>query len=190
MIDLSSRSSPELWETDMSQVNVQRAVQRTEHARALLSGGLGVFASLLAIGWALFAYNLPSAVDLTTKMSQNLMLLQFGVAFVTLLGSGLMLARYTAAGGPLNIIGSLSTFITGIYYSSGLEAAARAKDLTTLHLRFSQYFTGTVNIPTDRIVSTLLIVPVFPIAVLLLISGLGAMATYRAGKKPMLLPQK
>ena len=190
MIDLSSRSSPELWETDMSQVNVQRAVQRTEHARALLSGGLGVFASLLAIGWALFAYNLPSAVDLTTKMSQNLMLLQFGVAFVTLLGSGLMLARYTLAGGLLNIVGSLSTFITGVYYSSGLEAAARAKDLTTLHLRFSQYFTGTVNIPTDRIVSTLLIVPVFPIAVLLLISGLGAMATYRAGKKPMLLPQK
>ncbi len=118
------------------------------------------------------------------------MLLQFGVAFVTLLGSGLMLARYTLAGGLLNIVGSLSTFITGVYYSSGLEAAARAKDLTTLHLRFSQYFTGTVNIPTDRIVSTLLIVPVFPIAVLLLISGLGAMATYRAGKKPMLLPQK
>ncbi len=83
----------------MSSVSVQKIVPRATHARALLSGGLGVFASLLAIGWALFGYNLPSAVDVTSSQSQSLMLLQVGLAFITLVGSGLMLATYTGPGG-------------------------------------------------------------------------------------------
>lgn len=172
----------------MSQVNVQRTVQKSEHARAVLSGGVGVFASLLAIGWALFGYNLPSVVNVTTKSSQNWMLLQVGIAFVTLLGSGLMLARFTAAGGAINILGSLGTFITGVYFSTGLETAARARGLTAVTLQFSRFYAGSIGISTDRIVSTLLVIPVFPIAVLLLISGLGALATYRASKRPLRLP--
>jgi len=167
----------------MSSVSVQKIVPRATHARALLSGGLGVFASLLAIGWALFGYNLPSAVDVTSSQSQSLMLLQVGLAFITLLGSGLMLATYTAPGGTVNILGSLGTFIIGVYYSSGLADAARADHLRSLPLRFSSFYTGTVSIPTDRIVSTLLVVPVFPIAALLLISGVGGLATYRSSRK-------
>jgi hypothetical protein len=68
---------------------------RTAHPRSLLAGGLGVFSSLLAIGWALFGYNLPASVSLASSQPDNLMLAQFGVAFVVLIGSGLMLARYT-----------------------------------------------------------------------------------------------
>ena len=167
----------------MSSGSVQKIVQRAAHARALLSGGLDVFASLLAIEWALFGYNLPSAVDVTSSQSQSLMLLQVGLAFITLLGSGLMLATYTAPGGTVNILGSLGTFIVGVYYSSGLADAARADHLTSLPLHFSSFYTGTVSIPTDRIVSTLLVVPVFPIAALLLISGVGGLATYRLSRK-------
>jgi hypothetical protein len=148
-----------------------------------LSGGLGVFTSFLAIGWALFAYNLPSAVRVTSSLSQNLMLLQVGVAFITLLGSGLMLAAYTAPGGAINILGALGTFIIGIYYSSNLADAAKADDLTSLPIHFSTFYTGTVSIATDRIVSTLLIVPVLPIAILLLVSGLGGLATHRSSRK-------
>ncbi len=53
---------------------------RVGHPRSLLAGGLGVFASLLAIGWALFGYNLSSTVNFASSQSENLMLAQFGVA--------------------------------------------------------------------------------------------------------------
>jgi hypothetical protein len=167
----------------MSAVNVQKTPRRATHTRALLSGGLGVFASLLALAWALFGYNLPSAVNVTSSQSQNLMLLQVALAFITIVGSGLMLATYTAAGGTINVLGALGTFIIGVYYSSGLADAAKADDLTSLPLRFSSFYTGTVNLPTDMIVSTLLVVPVFPIAALLLMSGLGGLATLRLSRK-------
>src|SRR5438309_6021108 len=150
----------------MSTVKIQGALQTPKHVRALLSGGLGVFSSLLAIGWALWAYNLPSAVNVTSSQSQNLMLIQLGLAFIMLLGSGLMLARFTLPGGIINVLGALSTFLIGVYFSSGVADAARSKDLTALPLRFSGVYTGTVSLETDRIVSTFLIVPVFPIAVL------------------------
>jgi len=157
----------------MSTVKIQGALQTPKHVRALLSGGLGVFSSLLAIGWALWAYNLPSAVNVTSSQSQNLMLIQLGLTFI----------MFTLPGGIVNILGALSTFLIGVYFSSGIADAARSKDLTALPLRFSGVYTGNVSLATDRIVSTFLIVPVFPIAVLLLISGLGALATYRSGKK-------
>src|SRR2546428_13264384 len=83
----------------MSTVKIRGALQTPKHVRALLSGGLGVFSSLLTIGWALWAYNLPSAVNLTSSQSQNLMLAQLILAFIMLLGSGLMLARFTLPGG-------------------------------------------------------------------------------------------
>jgi hypothetical protein len=121
----------------MSSLNVQNITRQVTHARALLSGGVGVFTSFLAIGWALFAYNLPSAVKVTSSQSQNLMLLQVGLAFITLLGSRLMLAAYTALGGAINILGALGTFIVGIYYSSDLADAAKADDLTSLPIRHS-----------------------------------------------------
>ncbi|OLD08423.1 MAG: hypothetical protein AUI95_03305 [Crenarchaeota archaeon 13_1_40CM_3_52_4] len=100
-----------------------------------------------------------------------------------LLGSGLMLARFTLPGGVINILGALTTFLIGVYFSSGIADAARSKDLTALPLRFSGVYSGTVSLATDRIVSTFLIVPVFPIATLLLISGLGALVTYRSGRR-------
>ena len=153
------------------------------HVRAILSGALGVFSSLLAIGWALWAYNFPSAVNVNSSQSQNLMLTQLVLAFVMLVGSGLMLARFTLPGGIINILGALSTFIIGVYFSTGIADTARSKDLTLLRLHFSGVYTGTVSLATDRIVSTFLVVPVFPIAALLLISGLGALATYRSGKR-------
>src|SRR3989475_13282673 len=167
----------------MSTVKVQGALQTPKHVRALLSGGLGVFSSLLAIGWALWAYNLPSAVHVPSSQSQNLMLAQLALAFILLLGSGLMLAMFTLAGGVINILGALATFLIGVYFSSGIADAARSKDLTALPLRFSGVYTGTVSLATDRIVSTFLIVPVFPITALLLTSGLGALATYRSGRR-------
>src|SRR3989454_12691556 len=167
----------------MSTVKIQGALQTPKHVRALLSGGLGVFSSLLAIGWGLWAYNLPRAVNVTSSQSQNLMLDQLALAFILLLGSGLMFARITLAGGEINILGALATFLIGVYFSKGFADAARSKDLTALPWRFSGVYTGTVSLATDRIVSTFLIVPVFPIAVLLLISGLGALATYRSGKR-------
>src|SRR5437879_9326531 len=120
----------------MSTVKIQGALQTPKHVRALLSGSLGVFSSLLAIGWALWAYNLPSAVNVTSSHSQNLMLVQLGFAFIMLLGSGLMLARFTLPGGIINILGALSTFLIGVYFSSGVADAARSKDITALPLRF------------------------------------------------------
>src|SRR5437899_12319895 len=105
----------------MSTVKIRGALQTPKHVRALLSGGLGVFSSLLTIGWALWAYNLPSAVNLTSSQSQNLMLAQLILAFIMLLGSGLMLARFTLPGGIINILGALSTFLIGVYFSSGVE---------------------------------------------------------------------
>jgi len=167
----------------MSTVNVKAALEGPMHVRAILSGALGVFSSLLAIGWALWAYNFPSAVNVNSSQSQNLMLTQLVLAFVMLVGSGLMLARFTLPGGIINILGALSTFIIGVYFSTGIADTARSKDLTLLRLHFSGVYTGTVSLATDRIVSTFLVVPVFPIAALLLISGLGALATYRSGKR-------
>jgi hypothetical protein len=94
-----------------------------------------------------------------------------------------MLARFTLPGGTINILGALATFVIGAYFSTGIADSARSKDLTALPLQFSGVYSGTVRLATDRIVSTFLIFPIFPIAALLLISGLGALATYRSGKK-------
>src|SRR5438445_13463228 len=126
----------------MSTVKIQGTLQTSKHVRALLSGGLGVFSSLLAIGWALWAYNLPSAVNVTSSQSQNLMLAQLALAFILLLGSGLMLARFTLAGGVINILGALATFLTGVYFSSGMPDASVSNDLPALPLRFSGVYTG------------------------------------------------
>lgn len=147
------------------------------HHRAILSGALGIFASLLAIAWALFGYNLPAALNLNATQAQNLMLTQVTVAFLTLVAGGLMLTRYPRAGGGLLVLGSMATFVIGIFYTRALELAARGENLSRIHLE-SRFFTGTLNIPVDRVVSTLLVVPVFPIAILLLISGLGGLAAY------------
>src|SRR5467141_3547424 len=133
----------------MSTVKVQERVQAPKHVRAILSGGLGVFSSLLAIGWALWAYNLPSAINVTSSNSQNLMLAQLGLAFIMLLGSGLMLARFTLPGGIVNILGALATFLIGVYFSSGIADAARSKDLSALPLRFSGVYTWNCE-PSDR----------------------------------------
>ena len=152
---------------------------RVGHPRSLLAGGLGVFASLLAVGWALFGYNLSSTVNFASGQSENLMLLQFSVAFIVLIGSGLMLARYTRLGGAINILGGLATFGIGVLYARVLEQSARTASLQAIPLRFSQVYTAPLVIPVDRLVATLLVVPVFPIATLLVISGLGALATYR-----------
>ena len=166
----------------MSTTRLERAKPRATHSRALLSGGLGVFASLLAIAWGRFGYNLPSAVNVTSSQSENLMLFQIALGFVTLVGSGLMLSRYAAIGGTANILGAIGTFVAGVYYSNDLATAATEKDLTALSLKFSDYYNRTVNVPTDRIVSTFVLVPVLPIALLLLISGLGALATRRSSR--------
>ena len=147
------------------------------HHRAILSGALGIFASLLAIAWAIFGYNLPAALNLNATQAQNLMLTQITVAFLTLVAGGLMLTRYPRAGGGLLVLGSMATFVIGIFYTRALELAARGENLSRIHLE-SRFFTGTLNIPVDRVVSTLLVVPVFPIAILLLISGLGGLAAY------------
>src|SRR5713101_7074392 len=111
---------------------------RVAHPRSLLAGGLGVFSSLLAIGWALFGYNLPATANLASSQPDNLMLAQFGVAFVVLIGSGLMLARYTRLGGAVNILGGLATFGIGVPYARSLEQAARSASLQGLSLDFSQ----------------------------------------------------
>ena len=151
---------------------------RVGHPRSLLAGGLGVLSSLLAIGWALFGYNLPTASDLASTQPDNLMLAQFGVAFVVLIGSGLMLARYTRLGGAINVLGGLTTFGIGVLYARSLEQAARAASLQGLSLHFSQFYTAPLVIPVDHLVATLLVLPIFPIATLLVISGLGSRATY------------
>src|SRR5712691_1950201 len=152
---------------------------RVAHPRSLLAGGLGVFSSLLAIGWALFAYNLPTTANLASNQPDNLMLAQFGVAFLVLIGSGLMLARYTRLGGAINILGGMVTFGLGVLYARSLEQSARAASLQGVTVHFSQFYTAPLVIPVDRLVATLLVVPVFPIATLLVISGLGSLATYR-----------
>ena len=152
---------------------------RVAHPRSLLAGGLGVFSSLLAVGWVLFGYSLPTASNLASSQPDNLMLAQFGVAFVVLVGSGLMLAMFTRLGGAINILGGLTTFSIGLLYARGMEQAARAASLQGLSLHFSQFYTAPLVIPVDRLVATLLVVPVFPIATLLVVSGLGALATYR-----------
>ena len=152
---------------------------RPAHPRSLLAGGLGVFASLLTMGWALFGYNLPTSVNLPSNQPDTLMLAQFGVAFLMLIGSGLMLARYTRLGGSLNVLGGLATFGIGVLFARSLETAARAQSLEGIKLQFASLYTAPLVIPVDRLVYTLLIVPVFPLATLLVISGLGSLATYR-----------
>lgn len=152
---------------------------RVAHPRSLLAGGLGVFSSLLVIGWALFGYNLTSTVSFAASQSENLMLAQFGVAFLVLIGSGLMLARYTRLGGAINILGGLATFGIGVLYARSLEQSARAASLQGITVHFSQFYNAPLVIPVDRLVATLLVVPVFPLATLLVISGLGSLATYR-----------
>jgi hypothetical protein len=117
------------------------------------------------------------------------MLAQFGVAFVVLIGSGLMLARYTRLGGAINILGGLATFGLGVLYARSLEQAARSASLQGIPLRFSQVYTAPLVIPVDRLVSTLLVIPVFPIATLLVISGLGSLATYRMHRPRRFEPQ-
>src|SRR5215472_1581878 len=169
----------------MAKVIAPRAI----HPRSLLAGGLGVFSSLLAIGWALFAYNLPSSVNILSSQPDQLMLAQFGVAFIVLVGSGLMLARYTRLGGAINVLGGLATFGIGVLYARSLEQAARAASLHGLSIQFSQYYSAPLVIPVDRLVATLLVVPVFPIATLLVISGLGSLATYRMHRHHTVEPQ-
>jgi hypothetical protein len=159
----------------MAQVNQTRTV----HPRSLLAGGLGVLSSLLAIGWALFGYNLPTSINVSSIQPDNLMLAQFGIAFIVLVGSGLMLVRYTRLGGAINVLGGLATFGIGVLYARSVEQAARAQSLQAIPLRFSQLYSAPLVIPVDRVVSTLLVVPVFPIATLLVISGLGSLATHR-----------
>ena len=120
----------------MSTVNIKAALQTPKHVRVIPSGALGVFSILLAIGWALWAYNLPSALNVTSSQSQNLMLAQLVLAFILLLG-GLMLARFTLPGRVINILGALATFLIGVFFSGGIADAARSKDLTALPWRFS-----------------------------------------------------
>src|SRR3989475_13151740 len=162
---------------------------RGGHPRSLLAGGLGVFASLLAIGWALFGYNLSSTVNFASGQSENLMLLELSMAFTVLIGSGLMLARFTRLGGAINILGGLATFGLGVLFARSLEQAARSASLQGIPLHFSQVYTAPLVIPVDRLVSTLLVVPVFPIATLLVISGLGSLATYRMHRPHRVEPQ-
>src|SRR5437879_11274081 len=133
---------------------------RVEHPRSLLAGGLGVFSSLLTIGWALFGYNLPTAANLASSQPDNLMLAQFGVAFVVLIGSGLMLARYTRLGGAINILGGLATFGLGVLYARSLEQAARSASLQGIPLQFSKVYAAPLVITCDRLVSALIFVPV------------------------------
>src|SRR5205814_2096365 len=83
-----------------------------------------------------------------------------------LIGSGLMLARYTRLGGAINILGGLATFGIGVLYARVLEQSARTASLQAIPLRFSQVYTAPLVIPVDRLVATLLVVPLFPIATL------------------------
>jgi len=69
-------------------------------------------------------------------------------------------------GGAINILGGLTTFSIGLLYARSLEQAARAASLQGLSLHFSQFYTAPLVIPVDRLVATLLVVPVFPIATL------------------------
>ncbi len=149
------------------------------YRRAMLSGAVGIFASILTLSWALFGYNLPSTLRIVSARSQDLMLIQVGLAFVSLIASGLMLTRYPGAGGAINVLGSMATFVIGIMYTRALELAARSEGLTRLHLEFTRFYTASLNVPVDRLVATFLVVPVFPIAVLLLASGLGGLAATR-----------
>src|SRR5260370_8372966 len=146
----------------MSRVRVKERGQAPKHVRAILSGGLGVFSSLLAIGWALWAYNLPSAVNVNSSQSQNLMLAQLVLAFVMILGSGLMLARFTLPGGTINILGALATFVIGVYFSTGIADSARSKDLPALPWRFSGVYSCTALLPTPKILTPFLFAPLFP----------------------------
>ena len=149
----------------------------SRHPRAILSGALGIFAGLLTLGWALFGYNIPGLVGLAGARPQDWMLIQVAFGFLAIVAGGLMLARYPLAGGSLNVVGSLATFVLGILYTRALELAARRAQLTMVRLEFSRFSTGTVNLPVNQLVATMLIFAVFPVAVLLLISGLGGLAT-------------
>ena len=154
-----------------------QALLPRRHSRAVLSGALGIFAGLLTLGWALFGYNLPGLVGLSGARPQDWMLAQVAVGFLAIVAGGLMLARYPLAGGALNVMGSLATFVLGILYTRALELAARRSQLEALRLGFSRFSTATLNLPVNQLVATMLIFAVFPVAVLLLISGLGGLAT-------------
>lgn len=149
------------------------------HRRAALSGALGIFASILTLSWALFGYNLPGVLRIDSARSQDLMLIQVGVAFISLVASGLMLTRYPGTGGVVNVLGSVATFVIGILYTRALELAARSEGLSRLHLEFTRVYSVSLNIPVDRLVATFLVIPVFPVAILLLASGLGGLAATR-----------
>ncbi len=149
------------------------------HRRAVLSGAVGIFASILTLSWALFGYNLPGVLRINSAQSQDLMLIQVGVAFFSLVASGLMLSRYPGEGGGINVLASVATFVIGIMYTRALELAARSEGLTRLHLESTRFFAATLNIPVDRLVATFLVVPIFPVAILLLASGLGGLAATR-----------
>src|SRR5689334_17882330 len=126
-------------------VSARQIAERSTHPRALLSGSLGVFSIFLSLAWSLFGYNLPSAVNILSTSSQNLMLIQVGLAFLSFVGSGLMLARYTAPGGIVNTLGALGTFLVGIYYSTGLADAAQAHRLKSVTFHLSSLYSNTLT---------------------------------------------
>jgi hypothetical protein len=145
--------------------------------RAILSGALGIFAGLLTLAWALFGYNLPGLTGLAGARPQDWMLVQVALGFMAIVAGGLMLARFPSAGGALNVAGSVGTFVLGIVYARALELEARRAQLEALRLQFSRFSTATLSLPVNSLVATMLIFAVFPIAILLLISGLGGLAT-------------
>ncbi len=158
--------------------HVAMQVQGAAHPKATLSGALGIFAGLLTLGWALFGYNLPATLGISAVNPQNLMLVQVAFGFLAVVAGGLMMAHYPGTGGALNVLGSLTTFTIGIFYSRGLELAARGHHVDSLELQFSRYYSASLNLPLNVLVSSLLIFAVFPVAFLLLISGLGGLATH------------
>lgn len=153
-------------------------VQRVSHPKATLSGAVGVFSGLLTLGWALFGYNLPATLGISAANPQNLMLVQVAVGFLAVVAGGLMMAHYPGTGGTLNILGSMTTFTIGIFYARELELAARGHHVDSLELQFSRFYSASLNLPVNVLVSSLLIFAVFPVAFLLLISGLGGLATH------------
>jgi hypothetical protein len=80
------------------------------------------------------------------------------------------------------------TFGIGVLYARSLEQSAKAASLQGVTVHFSRFYTAPLVIPVDRLVDTLLVVPVFPIATLLVISGLGSLTTYRMHRPQIALP--
>jgi hypothetical protein len=96
---------------------------------------------------------------------------------MAIVAGGLMLARFPSTGGALNVAGSVGTFVLGTVYARALELEARRAQLEALRLQLSRFSTATLSLPVNSLVATMLIFAVFPIAILLLISGLGGLAT-------------